>query len=123
VNGASKPAGRILHEHSCNIRARGQSPERQEQAAASIGLYYELMESWAASPAANAAAEAARAPWDGCYARLPKRVTALHSVTVLSGKRCGSFGWGTADDADNADEICGGGPEELRIDTNVREGG
>jgi integron integrase len=47
-----------------------QAPERQEQAAASVGLYYDLMKTWANMPQANIQVEVARAPWDECYTRL-----------------------------------------------------
>lgn len=56
------------------LTAKQQSLERQKQAAESIAIYYELMRTWASSPEADAAAEAARAPWDACYARLKEEI-------------------------------------------------
>jgi integron integrase len=56
------------------LAEKHQSPQRQEQAAASIALYYDLVRTWASAPEANAAAEAARAPWDTCYKRLKEEI-------------------------------------------------
>jgi integron integrase len=56
------------------LAEKKQAPERQQQAAASVGVYYELMKTWIAAPEANAVMEAARAPWDDCYARLKEEV-------------------------------------------------
>ena len=56
------------------LTAKDQSLERQQQAAASIALYYELMRTWSSAPEANPRAEAARAPWDECYRRLKEEV-------------------------------------------------
>lgn len=56
------------------LTAKGQSPEHQQQAAASIAVYYDLIKSWPSAPEANRLAEAARAPWDACYQRLKEEV-------------------------------------------------
>jgi integron integrase len=52
------------------LAEKHQAPERQEQAAASVGLYYDLRKMWTNAPEANVQVEAARAPWDECYVRL-----------------------------------------------------
>jgi integron integrase len=51
-----------------------QDTSRQQQAAASVAIYYELMKTWAAAPEANAATEVVRAPWDDCYCRLKEEI-------------------------------------------------
>jgi hypothetical protein len=56
------------------LAEKRQSPERQQRAAASIALYYDLMKTWATAPEANPAVESIRAPWDACYARLKEEV-------------------------------------------------
>jgi len=44
------------------LTAKGQSPERQQQAAASIVVYYDLMKIWPSAPEANTRDETARRP-------------------------------------------------------------
>lgn len=56
------------------LASKRQAPELQQQAAASVALYYDLMKTWAVAPEANAEAESARAPWDTCYDKLKEEV-------------------------------------------------
>jgi integron integrase len=56
------------------LTEKRQSPDSQKQAAASVGLYYDLMKSWPSAPEANPRTEAVRAPWDDCYQRLKDEV-------------------------------------------------
>ncbi len=57
------------------LAAKNQAPDRQQQAAASIGLYLDLMKTWPeTAPESAAALEAVRKPWDECQARLKEVV-------------------------------------------------
>jgi len=56
------------------MAAKNQSAAQQTQAAACIGLYYSLMQTWAAAPEASAAVENMRKPWDECYALLKQEI-------------------------------------------------
>lgn len=56
------------------LAAKRQSLERQKEAAASVGIYHELMKTWAVAPEADAAKERGRAPWDACYERLKAEI-------------------------------------------------
>ncbi|MCE9614232.1 MAG: integron integrase [Lentisphaerae bacterium] len=56
------------------LASKGQALALQEQAAASIALYYALMRTWATAPQADRVREAAREPWDACYAKLKEEV-------------------------------------------------
>ena len=56
------------------MAAKNQSAAQQAQAAACIGLYYSLMQTWVAAPEASAAVENMRKPWDECYALLKQEI-------------------------------------------------
>jgi len=56
------------------LAEKKQAPARQQQAAASVELYYDLIKTWISAPEANPAVETARAPWDVCYQRLKEEV-------------------------------------------------
>ena len=56
------------------LAEKRQSLQRQNQAAASIRLYYELMAEWGKPPEADAKAEHARTPWDACYKRRKEEI-------------------------------------------------
>lgn len=44
------------------LSSKGQSPERQRDAAAGVALYHELMKNWASAPEADHARERRQAP-------------------------------------------------------------
>lgn len=56
------------------LASKGQSPDRQKAAAEAVAIYYDLMKSWADVPAADAAEERRRAPWDECYRRMKEEI-------------------------------------------------
>ena len=56
------------------LASKNQGPQRQQQAAASIGLYYQIMQTWSSEQGADAGKEAKRKPWDKCYTRLKEEI-------------------------------------------------
>ena len=56
------------------MAAKNQSAAQQTQAAACIGLYYNLMKTWAAAPESSATVENKRKPWDECYTLLKQEI-------------------------------------------------
>ncbi len=56
------------------LASKGQPPERQKLADESVGIYYELMKTWAAAPEADSAKEQQRVPWDDCYRKMKEEI-------------------------------------------------
>jgi integron integrase len=60
------------------LASKGQTPSRQEQAAASVAVYYDLIAEWAADAEAGKAAPVKKDPWDECYRQLKAEIALRH---------------------------------------------
>jgi integron integrase len=63
-----------LGPYLLKLTAKGQSPERQKTAAASVSLYYELIKTWDSAPTPEPARDPRRSPWETCYRLLKEEI-------------------------------------------------
>lgn len=60
------------------LASKRQTPEQQEQAAASVSVYYKLIAEWTSATAKGQATPIRHDPWEACYRRLKEETALRH---------------------------------------------